>query len=80
MQRPLPRRQLHQHPAGGFDIGQTRISGFDRARSSVEQADAERLFQLANLLRQSRLGNVQRLCRAREATVISNRQQIPQMP
>ncbi|MCY1460294.1 hypothetical protein D9M71_778430 [compost metagenome] len=79
MQRTLARLQFHQHAAGTFDIGLARVRGLDRAGGPVEQTDAEGFFQLPDLLRQGRLGHVQRLGGAGKAAVVGDGQQITQM-
>ncbi|MNF82800.1 hypothetical protein D3C84_651110 [compost metagenome] len=79
MQRPFTRLQFHQHPPSALDVGLTRIGRLDRARGAVEQAHAEGFLQLADLLRQGRLGHVQCLGSTGEAAVVGDRQQVAQM-
>ncbi|MNY68908.1 hypothetical protein D3C86_2067530 [compost metagenome] len=79
MQRPFARLQLHQYPTCALDVGLARIGRLDCARGPVEQAHAQGFFQLPDLLRQGRLGDVQRLGGAGEAAVVGDRQQIAQM-
>ncbi|MNR50526.1 hypothetical protein D3C85_1700530 [compost metagenome] len=79
MQRPRASFQFHQHSTRALDVSLTSIRGFDRARGAVEQADTQGFFELADLLRQGRLGHVQRFGCSGETTVVGNCQQITQM-
>jgi hypothetical protein len=66
--------QLHQHATRAFDVGLPRVGRFHCPRCSVEQHNAERLFQLPDLLGQGRLGNMQRLGSAGKAAVVRDGQ------
>lgn len=72
MQCTLARCQLYQHATGTPDIGQSGIRRLDRTGGAVEQHDAERVFQLTDLLRQGGLRDVEDLSRPRETAVVGD--------
>ena len=76
---PLSDVRLVEHPAGLFEQRRARVGERDAALRAVEQAHAELVLELADLLAHGRLRHVQPLGSAAEVELLRDRYEVPQM-
>ena len=72
----LPRLEIGKRAPRVRQEGLASIGGAHDAARAVEQLRAQLLLDLSNLLRQGGLGDVQRRCRAGEAAVVHDGDQV----